>query len=52
MKRRPLIIFAHQGGFLAGSRTDPYMVAACTRLGYVAASLEYRLGFPSPGCRC
>ena len=52
VKRRPLIIFAHQGGFLNGSRTDAYMVNICTRmarLGYVAASIEYRLGFPLVG---
>jgi dienelactone hydrolase len=52
VKRRPLIIFAHQGGFLSGSKTDPYMVAICTRmarLGYVAASIDYRLGFPLTG---
>ncbi len=50
--RRPLLIFAHQGGFLRGSRTDAYMVAICTRmarLGYVTASIEYRLGFPLTG---
>ncbi len=49
VKRRPLVIFAHQGGFFIGSKTDAYMVATCTRLarlGYVAASIEYRLGFP------
>ena len=52
VKRRPLIIFAHQGGFVTGSKTDPYMVAICTRmarLGYVAASIDYRLGFPLTG---
>jgi para-nitrobenzyl esterase len=52
VKRRPLIIFAHQGGFYLGSKTDPYMVAICTRmarLGYVAASIDYRLGFPLTG---
>ncbi len=52
VKRRPLVIFAHQGGFLIGSRTDAYMVAVCTRLarlGYVAASIDYRLGFPITG---
>jgi para-nitrobenzyl esterase len=52
VKRRPLIIFAHQGGFLVGSKTDPYMIAICTRmarLGYVAASIDYRLGFPLTG---
>ncbi|MDO7884515.1 alpha/beta hydrolase [Hymenobacter cheonanensis] len=52
VKRRPLLIFAHQGGFVGGSKTDPYMVAICTRmaqLGYVAASIDYRLGFPLTG---
>ena len=46
--RRPVTIFAHQGGFLGGTRTDAYMVNVCTqfaRLGYVTASIEYRLGF-------
>lgn len=50
--RRPVIVFAHQGGFLAGSRTDAYMVNICTRmarLGYITASIEYRLGFPISG---
>ena len=52
VKRRPLLIFAHQGGFFAGSKTDAYMVNICTRLarlGYVTASIEYRLGFPLTG---
>ena len=46
LARRPVIIFAHQGGFVVGSRTDAYMVAVCTRfarLGYVTASIDYRL---------
>ncbi|MFD2719500.1 alpha/beta hydrolase fold domain-containing protein [Hymenobacter monticola] len=49
---RPVIIFAHGGGFVAGSRTDAYMVKVCTqfaKLGYVTASIEYRLGFPITG---
>ena len=52
VQRRPLIIFAHQGGFVTGSKTDAYMVSICTRmakLGYVAASIEYRLLFPLTG---
>ncbi|MDJ0366081.1 carboxylesterase family protein [Hymenobacter sp. H14-R3] len=52
VKRRPLLLFAHQGGFLTGSKTDAYMVNICTRmarLGYVTASIEYRLGFPLTG---
>ncbi|OGX85355.1 hypothetical protein BEN47_15080 [Hymenobacter lapidarius] len=49
---RPVIIFAHQGGFFVGSRTDAYMVKVCTqfaKLGYVTASIDYRLGFPVTG---
>jgi acetyl esterase/lipase len=52
LARRPVIIFAHQGGFLVGTKNDAYMVAVCTqfaRLGYVTASIEYRLGFPVTG---
>jgi len=48
VRRRPVIIFAHQGGFVTGSRTDAYMVNVCTqfaRLGYVTASIDYRLLF-------
>jgi len=52
LAQRPVIIFAHQGGFLLGSKTDAYMIAVCTqfaKLGYVTASIEYRLGFPITG---
>lgn len=52
VSRRPVIIFAHQGGFVSGSRTDAYMVDVCRRfaqLGYVTASIEYRLGFTLTG---
>ncbi|MBF9238563.1 carboxylesterase family protein [Hymenobacter sp. BT683] len=45
---RPVIIFAHQGGFVSGSRSEQYMVDVCTRfakLGYVTASIDYRLFF-------
>ena len=46
--QRPVIVFAHQGGFVTGSRSEQYMVDVCTRfakLGYVTASIDYRLGF-------
>ncbi|GAB3313469.1 hypothetical protein GCM10027511_24830 [Hymenobacter humi] len=46
LAQRPVIIFAHQGGFVVGSRADPYMVSVCTqfaKLGYVTASIDYRL---------
>ena len=52
VQRRPLIIFAHGGGFIGGTKADAYPVAFCTRLarlGYVVASIEYRLGFPLTG---
>ncbi|MCI1190149.1 carboxylesterase family protein [Hymenobacter sp. DH14] len=45
---RPVIIFAHQGGFVTGSRSESYMASVCTqfaKLGYVTASIDYRLGF-------
>ncbi|MDO7854499.1 carboxylesterase family protein [Hymenobacter convexus] len=44
--QRPVIIFAHQGGFVTGSRGESYMVQVCTqfaKLGYVTASIDYRL---------
>jgi PKD repeat protein/acetyl esterase/lipase len=45
---RPLIIFAHAGGFLNGSKTVDNMIAICdsfARKGYVTASIDYRKGF-------
>jgi hypothetical protein len=51
---RPVIIFAHQGGFILGSKTDAYMIKVCTqfaKLGYVTASIDYRLGFVLTGLR-
>ncbi|RZK46338.1 MAG: hypothetical protein EOO59_19420, partial [Hymenobacter sp.] len=52
VNRRPLIIFAHGGGFIGGTKADAYPVAFCTRLarlGYVVASIEYRVGFTFTG---
>ena len=47
---RPLIIWAHGGSFIAGSKTDVDVTNLCTRfakMGYVTASIEYRYGmFP------
>jgi len=43
---RPVVIMAHGGSFIGGTRTNPVMVNACTELakrGYVAASIEYTL---------
>jgi len=45
---RPLIIFAHSGGFLNGSKDVDDMVAICdsfARKGYVTATIGYRKGF-------
>jgi len=46
--KRPLIIFAHAGGFLLGSKDVDNMVAICdsfAQKGYVTASIDYRKGF-------
>ncbi len=43
---RPLVIFAHGGSFIGGTRTEADMVYFCTELakkGYVCASISYRL---------
>ncbi len=43
---RPLIIFAHGGSFVGGSKTGTDMVPLCTdfaKMGYVTASIDYRL---------
>ena len=45
---RPLILFIHGGAFFNGDKHDPAFVAWCRHfasLGYVAASVNYRLGF-------
>ena len=44
---RPLIVWAHGGSFIGGSKTDADIVAlsqAFTKKGYVCASINYRLG--------
>ncbi len=52
---RPLIIMAHGGSFVGGSKTGTDVVPLCkdlAKLGYVVASMQYRLGmnnFPFPG---
>jgi para-nitrobenzyl esterase len=46
---RPLFIIAHGGFFLGGSRDNADVVPICedlARMGYVTASITYRLGFP------
>ncbi len=47
MENRPVIIFAHSGSFFTGSKDAQDMVALCeaaAKRGYVAISMEYRLG--------
>ncbi len=52
---RPLVILAHGGNFLGGSKTGPDVIQLCNDLadmGYVVASIDYRIGmtnFPFPG---
>jgi para-nitrobenzyl esterase len=44
---RPLIIMAHGGSFLGGSKTGTDVVPLChdfAKMGYVVASIDYRLG--------
>lgn len=43
---RPLIVWAHGGSFVSGSKSGAEMVKVCTdfaKLGYVTASIDYRL---------
>jgi para-nitrobenzyl esterase len=47
---RPLVILAHGGFFVGGSKEGLDVAPACNdlaRMGYVTASINYRLGFPS-----
>ena len=47
-KNRPLIIFSHSGGFFSGSKDADDMRMLCeiaAKKGYVAVSMNYRLGF-------
>jgi len=52
---RPLIIIAHGGSFVGGSKTGGDVTSLCkdfAKMGYVVASMGYRLGmtrFPFPG---
>lgn len=47
ISNRPLIILAHGGSFIAGSRQDEFINDLCRRFarrGYVTATISYRLG--------
>lgn len=56
LTKRPLLIFAHSGGFLNGAKNVDDMVAICDSFGqkgYVTASIAYRKGFnPLDGSSC
>ncbi len=47
LSQRPLMVLAHGGSFVAGSKTEAYMVELCqtfAKRGYVTVSIGYRLG--------
>ncbi len=47
LSQRPMLIMAHGGSFIGGTKTDPDVVAICNsfaKRGYVCCSYEYRLG--------
>lgn len=51
-KLRPFIMFIHGGGFYIGDKQDKSIVEWCkyfASLGYVTASINYRLGFKPSG---
>ncbi|MCB0762021.1 MAG: alpha/beta hydrolase, partial [Flavobacteriales bacterium] len=46
---RPLVVFVHGGSFISGSKEGTDVVPLCqdlARMGYVCASINYRLGIP------
>jgi poly(3-hydroxybutyrate) depolymerase len=52
LSRRPLIIYCHGGGFSSGTRNSAWPVKFCqsfAKRGYVAASIDYRLGIGANG---
>lgn len=52
MQRRPLVIFIHGGGFQNNTKNGSYSSILCTsfaKRGYVAASIDYRLGLAKSG---
>ncbi|UPT68518.1 MAG: T9SS type A sorting domain-containing protein [Sphingobacteriales bacterium JAD_PAG50586_3] len=51
LAQRPLIIFVHGGTFITGTKDDGDVTELCERfakLGYVTASINYRLGMGIP----
>ncbi len=53
LKGRPVMIFAHGGGFTGGDKSEgpaPTLAKEFARKGYVTASINYRLNGPPSGC--
>jgi dienelactone hydrolase len=53
LTKRPVVIFAHGGGFTAGDKSSgpsPFYAEEFARKGYITASINYRLNGPSGGC--
>jgi lysophospholipase L1-like esterase/dienelactone hydrolase len=51
MKKRPLMIFIHGGGFQNNTKTGSFSSLICMGLakrGYVSATIDYRLGIEKP----
>ena len=51
IRKRPLIIWAHGGSFLSGTKEDKDIVYFCkefAKRGFVCASINYRLGYELP----
>jgi lysophospholipase L1-like esterase/predicted esterase len=51
IKKRPLFIYIHGGGFKNGSKASSFIFLACNGMakrGYVSASIDYRLGINEP----
>ncbi len=52
VKKRPLVIFIHGGGFKNNTKTTSFSTLLCTsfaKRGYVTATIEYRLGIENNG---
>ena len=51
LKKRPLIVFVHGGGFVNGDKAagySPFFSCGLAQKGYVVASINYRLGIAKP----
>lgn len=51
-KKYPLFFFIHGGGFLVGDKVNPEAQSTCNAFsdsGYIAVSINYRLGYPNSG---